>query len=90
MRLATEEGGLGLKSLAANLEVIYLSAWNDTMREAVERRLPLVALTFMQADNLQSHEGIFRLQSTMRKVKEGARGPAEGAEWEWRPGGGGS
>ena len=34
MRLATEEGGLGLKSLAANLEVIYLSAWNDTMREA--------------------------------------------------------
>ena len=70
MRLATEEGGLGLKSLTANLEVTYLSAWNDTMREAVECRLPPAALAFMQADNLSRHEGAFRLQSTMSKVKD--------------------
>ena len=57
MRLATEEGGLGLKSLTANLEVTYLSAWNDTMREAVECRLPPAALAFMQADKLSRHEG---------------------------------
>ena len=35
-RLAAEEGGLGLKSLAANADITYLSAWNDTMREVKE------------------------------------------------------
>ena len=69
-QLATEEGGLGLKSLAANADVTYLSAWNDTMREVKEGRLPQTALGGLTADKLRAVEEVLQIESTLDNVKQ--------------------